>query len=195
MQKLATTPYKADAVVLEQIQTLAKSDNKKVKAAAINYLVKNGDAKYLPIYQAAVNDSSYSVAGAALKGLVALDAANAYTLAKKFSGDAKGALGNTVNDILLTNGTEADFDYISNMYNQAPLSQEKFTNTSKYATYLSKVNDMAKVKAGIDNIIKFRNAIPASFRGQVDAGFKSYLSIISKAKGAEIEEYIKSVFK
>ncbi|MCY7293135.1 MAG: M1 family peptidase, partial [Ferruginibacter sp.] len=195
LQKLATSPYKADAVVLEQIQTLAKSDNKKVKAAAISYLVKNGVAKYLSLYQAAVNDSSYSVAGAALKGLVALDAANAYTLAKKFSADAKGALGSTVNDILLTNGTEADFDYISTMYNNAPLSQEKFSTTSKYATYLSKLNDMAKVKAGIDNIMKFRNAVPVSFRAQVDPGIKGYLNIISKAKGAEIEEYIKSVFK
>ena len=195
MQKLATSPYKADAVVLEQIETLAKSDNKKVKAAAINYLVKNGNAKYLSLYQAAVNDSSYSVAGAALKGLVALDAANAYTLAKKFSSDAKGALGSAVSDVLVSNGTEADFDFISAMYNDAPLSQEKFNSTSKYAMYLTKVNDLAKVKTGIDHIMKFRNAIPMSFRGQVDPGIKGSLDKIAKAKGAEIEEYVKSVFK
>lgn len=195
MQKLATSPYKADAVVLEQIEGLAKSENKKVKAAAISYLVKNGNAKYLSIYQSAVNDSSYSVAGAALKGLVALDAANAYTLAKKFSSDAKGALGNAVNDVLVSNGTEADFDFISAMYNDAPLSQEKLTGTGKYAAYLIKVNDLTKVKAGIDNIMKFRNAIPLSFRGQVDPSIKGSLDKISKAKGLEIEEYVKSVFK
>lgn len=195
MQKLATSPYKADAVVLEQIEGLAKSENKKVKSAAISYLVKNGNAKYLSIYQSAVNDSSYSVAGAALKGLVALDAANAYTLAKKFSSDAKGALGNAVNDVLVSNGTEADFDFISTMYNDAPLSQEKLTGTGKYAAYLIKVNDLTKVKAGIDNIMKFRNAIPLSFRGQVDPSIKGSLDKISKAKGLEIEEYVKSVFK
>ncbi len=195
MQKLATSPYKADVVVLEQIEGLTKSENKKVKAAAISYLVKNGNAKYLSIYQSAVNDSSYTVAGAALKGLVALDAENAYTLAKKFSSDAKGALGNAVNDVLVSNGTEADFDFISGMYNDAPLSQEKLSGTGKYAAYLVKVSDLSKVKAGIDNIMKFRNAIPLSFRGQLDPSIKGSLDKIAKAKGVEIEEYVKSVFK
>ena len=195
MQKLATSPYKADKVVLGQIEDLTKSTNKKVKAAAINYLVKNGDAKYLSIYQTAVNDSSYSVAGEALKGLVALDAANAYTLAKKFSSDAKGALGNVINDILIDNGTEADFDFITKKFADAPLSFEKVTMTKKYAEYLGKLNNVSKIKTGIDKIIDFRNQIPEQFRGSVDAGFKSALDKLGKAKGTEVEDYIKSVFK
>jgi aminopeptidase N len=195
IQKLGTSPYKADKIVLEQIVDLTKSSNKKVKAAAISYLVKNGDAKYLSIYQAAVNDSSYRVAGAALKGLVAIDSANAYTLAKKFSSDAKGALGATVNDILISNGTEADFNFISKMYDDAPLSQEKITMTTKYASYLAKLNDLAKVKIGIDNIVKVRNLVPEQFRSFVDPTIKSAFGKISKAKGTEIEEYIKTVFK
>ncbi|MEP6713543.1 MAG: M1 family metallopeptidase, partial [Ferruginibacter sp.] len=86
LKKLATSPYKNDAVVLDEIASMAtKENNKKVRAAAINFLVKNGDKKYLPIYEAGVNDSSYSVAGASLTGLAALDANNAYTLAKKYS--------------------------------------------------------------------------------------------------------------
>jgi aminopeptidase N len=195
MQKLGTSPYKADKVVLGQIEDLTKSTNKKVKAAAINYLVKNGDAKYLSIYQAAINDSSYSVAGAALKGLAAADAANAYTLAKKFSVDAKGALGTAVNDILIANGTETDFDFISKMYADAPPSFEKVTMTTKFAEYLAKLNDVSKIKNGIDKIMAFRNLIPEQFRGNVDSGFKASLDKISKAKGTEVEDYIKSVFK
>jgi aminopeptidase N len=196
IQKLAASPYKADAVVLEEIEKLAKSDNnKKVKAAAITFLVKNGNAKYLPIYQAAVNDSSYSVSGAALKGLVALDAANAYTLAKKFSSDAKGALGNVVNDVMMTSGTEADFDIISKAYNDGPLSFEKIQMTTKYADYLAKLNDNAKVKKGIDNILAFRNQIPAQFRENVDPQFTAAFAKITKAKGAEIGDYIKANFK
>lgn len=195
IQKLGTSPYKADKVVLEQIQDLTKSFNKKVKAAAISYLVKNGDAKYLPIYQSAVSDSSYRVAGAALKGLVALDPTAAYTLAKKYSSDAKGALGATVNDILISKGTEEDFDFISKMYDDAPASQEKITITNKFADYLAKLNDLKKIKTGIDYIVKFRNLIPEQFRSFVDPSFKTALGKISKAKGTEIEDYIKSVFK
>ncbi len=195
LQKLAASPYKADATVLEQVEALAKSENKKVKAAAITYLVKNGNKKYLSVYQAAVNDSSYSVAGAALKGLVAFDEAGAYTLAKKFSNDAKGALGAAVNDVLISNGTEADFVYISSMYKDAPASQEKLGLTAKYAGYLAKLTNMASIKKGIDDILVFRNLIPAAYRSSVDSSFKAAFDKISKAKGAEIEEYVKSVFK
>ena len=195
MQKLGTSAYKADKVVLEQIEGLVKTTNKKVKAAAINYLVKNGDAKYLPIYQAAVTDSSYSVAGAALKGILAQDPANALLLAKKFSTDAKGSLGVVVNDVMLKNGTEADFDFISNIYKNAPLSQEKVTMTTKYGEYVSKLTDIAKMKKGIDNMIDFRNAIPGQFKEMVSPMFKTAFDKMTKAKGAEIEEYIKAVFK
>ena len=195
MQKLGTSPYKADKVVLDQIVDLTKSSNKNVKAAAISYLVKNGDNKYLSIYQNATNDSSYKVAGAALKGLVSLDSANAYTLAKKYSSDAKGALGNAVNEILLANGTEADFDFISKTYSDAPLSQSKIGMTTKFAEYLAKLGDINKVKKGIDLIMSFRNAIPEQFRSQVDPLFKSAFEKITKTKGAEAGDYINSVFK
>ena len=196
IQKLAASPYKNDAVVLEQIETIAqKSNDKKLKAAAINFLVKNGNTKYLSIYQAAAKDSSYSVSAAGLKGLIALDPANALTLAKQFSSDTKGPLTAAVNDVLITKGTEADFDAVSKAYRNAPLSFEKVGMTNKYADYLSKLNNIANIKKGIDDIIAFRAQIPEAFRGNVDAGFKTALAKISKAKGQEIEDYIKSVFK
>jgi aminopeptidase N len=195
IQTIAATPYKSDAVVLESIENIAKTDrDKKTKAAAISFLVKNGNAKYLPIFQQMVNDSSYTVAGAALKGLVALDAANAYTIAKKYSGDAKGALGNAILDILFVQGTEADFDIISKAYKSAPASQEKIMMTNKFGNYLLKVNDMAKLKSGVNDIIDFRNSIPAQYRSYMDPSFKASFDKIAKAKGKEMETYINSVF-
>ena len=196
LQKLATTPYKNDAIVLETIENIAKTDkNKKTKAAAIAYLVKNSDAKYLSIYQAAVTDSSYTVAGAALRGLVSLDSANAYTLAKKYSSDAKGALGATVSDILISKGTEADFDFISLAYKNAPPAQEKIQMTDKFATYLATVNNIEKVKTGIGYMIEFRNMIPEQYRSYVDPAFKAAFDKISRGKGPEVESHIKTVFK
>ena len=130
-----------------------------------------------------------------MKGLVAADGANAYTLAKKFSSDAKGALGTAVNDVLISKGTEADFDFISAAYKNAPASFEKVGMTTKYADYLAKLSSTANIKKGIDDIMAFRNLIPAQFRGQVDPGFKAAMDKIAKGKGAEIAEYVKSVFK
>ncbi|MEJ7627707.1 MAG: M1 family metallopeptidase [Ferruginibacter sp.] len=196
IQKLATTAYKTDAVVLSSIEGIAKNDrDKKTKAAAIKFLIKNGDAKYLPIYQAAITDSSYTVAGAALSGLAALDKANAYTIAKKYSKDAKGPLGSVITEIAIANGTEEDFEFISTTYSEAPPSFEKVTMTAKFADYLAKLNNITKIKSGIDLIMKFRNLIPEAYRSGVDPAFKSSFDKIIKAKGAEIETYVNSVFK
>ena len=196
IQKLASSPYKNDAVVLDQIASIAQKDNnKKTRAAAINYLAANGDKKYLPVFEAGVNDSSYSVAGASLKGLAALDAANAYAFAKKYSNDAKGALGQATGDILIANGKEEDFDFISSNYKNSSPSFEKVAASAKFADYLSRLNDITKIKTGIDYITRFRNMIPEQFRGQVDPEFKAGLNKIAKAKGKEIEDYINAVFK
>jgi hypothetical protein len=65
IKKIGTLPYKTDPVVLERMEEIAKKDSdNKTRAAAIRFLAKTKDAKYLPIYNNNVNDSSYSVAGA-----------------------------------------------------------------------------------------------------------------------------------
>ena len=196
IQKLATSPYKADPVALNQIERIAQKDNKsKVRAAALNYLVKNGDRKYIPLFETAVTDSSYRVAGAALKGLTFHDPNNAYKLAKRYSNDAKGALGDEVSRVLISNGTEEDFDFISKAYDESAPSQEKVMMTDKFAEYLSKLNDPAKIKTGIDYMMNFRNIIPEQYRNFTDPAFKASFDKISKAKGKEIGDYIDSVFK
>ncbi|MEO7444913.1 MAG: M1 family metallopeptidase [Ferruginibacter sp.] len=193
---VGNTPYKSDARVLTFMENMAKADRiKKVRAAAINYLVKNGDKKYLPIYQAAISDSSYSVSGAALKGIAALDAPNAYNFAKKYSSDAKGSLGNEVSAILMDNGKPEDFEFISMAYKNSAPSFQKVGASSKFAAYLATLNNIADIKKGIDYIVEFRNMIPESFRPQVDPGFKAAFDKIVKAKGSEIETYVNKVFK
>ncbi len=196
INKISAMPYKTDAVVLEVAEKMARYDtDKKAKAAAINFLVKNGDKKYLPIFQAAVNDSSYTVAGAALNGIIALDDANAYTTAKKYANDAKGDLGNAIADLLIKKGSEDDFDTIAANFKDAPLSQEKIMGVSKFANYVSTLNNTDKVKTGIDYIIDLRNSIPEQYRQYVDPVFSGSLNKIGKAKGAEVQGYIDARFK
>ena len=196
IQKIGTSGFKSDTSIINQIERIAKNDpNKKVKAAAINFLVKNGDKKYLSLFETAIKDSSYSVAGAAFKGINTINPEGAFELAKKYSNDVKGAFGDEVNKIILTQGTEADFDFIANRYAEAPLSQEKISMTDKFAVYLSKLNDMTKIKAGIDKILEFRNSIPAQYLSFIDPSISKALGKISKAKGEEIEKYIEEKLK
>lgn len=196
LNKFAAAKSAPDAAVLKAVEALvSKEKNKKAKAAAINVLVKTADAAYAPIYKANVNDSSYSVAGAALNGLAALEPANAYTLAKKYSSDAKGDLGSAVDGIIMENGTEADFDFIATRFDKAPLSNAKFESLDAFCTYLAKVGNIANVKKGIDMVIKFRNQIPESYRGFTDPAIADALKKVSKVKGKEVEDYIADKMK
>ena len=191
IQKLGLSKLAKETDVITAIEAIAGNEkDKKTKAAALNLLVKTADAKYLALFRSNVEDSSYSVAGAALQGLTALDPGNAYTLAKKYSNDAKGDLGEAVSSIIMGNGTEADFDFIASRYDKAPLSEAKLNMTETFCTYLEKVNNLDNVKKGIDMILKFRNSIPEQFRGFTEPAFKTGFDKLSKAKGSDIADYI-----
>ena len=196
MERLGKSAMAKDADVIAAIEKIAKKDkDKKTQAAAIKFLAKTGDAKYESLYNKFISDSSYSVAGAALEGLEKLAPEKAYDLAKKYSSDTKAGLAEVVNRIITSKGAEADFDFIANQYRDSPPSQEKVAATAQFCSYLEKVNDEAKVKKGIDYVVKFYNQIPEQYRSYVDPAFKSSLDKLGKAKGAAITGYISSVFK
>ena len=191
INKLATSKMATEANVVKAVETIANSDkDRRTKAAAISFLAKTKDAKYQSLYEKNISDSSYTVAAASLAGLTNLQPEKAYTLAKKYSNDAKGDLGEAITEVLMSQGTEADFDFITNRYDGLPLSQEKVGSTETFAAYLEKVQDPAKVKKGVDAIIKFRNAIPEQYRGFTDPAIKPALEKLGKAKGKDIQEYI-----
>ncbi len=196
INEIAKLKLGKNAEVIKEIESIAKADkDKKTQAAAISFLASTADVQYQPIYSKFINDSSYSIAGAALQGIITLDSSKAFELSKKYSTDAKGLLGQVVNKTMIEKGGEADFDFISNLYNQSYPNQEKVTASTSFLNYLAKVNDLVKIKKGIDYVIKFRNLIPAQYHAFVDPAFKSGFDKLSKEKGSEIESYISNSFK
>ncbi|MEO6844382.1 MAG: HEAT repeat domain-containing protein, partial [Ginsengibacter sp.] len=190
----------SDATVLKKIEDMATKDpNKKVQAKAIEILAKLEDKKYEPIFQKYIADSSYSVAGAALKGLAALEPSQSYALAKKYSVDALGDLGTVVAAIIMSDGTESDFDFLLSQFKKEPVGQDKVISGFKFANYLLKVNNPQKVKEGVDEIMKFRNQIPQKYWSYFDPGFKRAFDNISaaqKSKGnTELSNYIDNLLK
>ena len=196
IEKLEASKIAEEAKIIEAIEKIANTDNdRKTKAAAVSYLAKTSNAKYKALYEKNINDSSYSVAGAALEGLIGLEPAKSYELAKKYSTDAKGSLGDVVNEVIIKEGTEADFDFIAKRFDEMPLSQEKVMAIAPFVAYLEKVQNLANVKKGIDVVIKFRNFIPEQFRSFVDPMILGELNKLGKSKGKEIEAYISNGFK
>lgn len=186
----------SNASVLAQVAALASSEpQRKVKAQALEILANTGDAQYKSLYEKNVNDSSYSVAGAALLGLSKLDEVNAYVLAKSYSSDAKGKLGDVIGEIIMSKGKPEDYDFITKTYDDMPPQQGKLDATVAFCKFLAKLNNKEKIKKGIDMVVSFRNKIPKAYWNFTDPAFKGALQQISDAKGEELAQYIEEAMK
>ena len=186
--------------VLASIEEIAQKDpNKKVQAKALEILAKQNDKKYEPLFNKYVNDSSYSVSGAALDGIIRLNPDQAYTLAKKYSTDAKGNLGTVVAKTIVANAKEEDFDFLLDHFKNSPLNEIKVPETMAFANYLAKVKNADQVKKGVDAIMKFRNQIPEQYRQYIDPAFKQSFGKISQVKrsagNTELANYIDGLLK
>ncbi len=188
--------FQKNQTVVRTIENMVeKETDKSTKAKEIEFLANTHDAKYKPMFTKYVNDSSYSVAGSALEGLNNLDSVNAYALAKKYCNDAKGKLSDVIANVIISNGSEADFDLITENYKNAPPSQEKVQSTPDFIGYLLKINDTAKIKEGVDLVITFRNLIPEQFRNFTDPLMKAPLEKLGNEKGDAVEDYINNRLK
>ncbi len=192
----ADSTMMTNQAMLQTIENLAKTDpDRKVRAKALELLAATANQKYKPLFEENVKDSSYSIAGAALQGLSILDSANAFLVAKKYMGDAKGKLGEVVASTIMQKGTEEDFDFIENYYEDSPPDQEKFDATMAFSDYLTRVNDIEKLKKGVDKVLAFKNMIPESYREFTDPVLQQALEKIATAKGGEIANYIHNATK
>ncbi len=167
---------------------LARHDTKPtVKAGALELLTNYNNPEYKTLFQANINDSSYSISGASLVGLSKLDSSAGFAEAKRLAKQpSKGRLADAIANSLIENGTEDDFDFIASKYNELPLSQRKFEATKTFADYLAKLHNTDKVKKGVDLIVAFREAIPQRFQVQTSPVINNvYLKSIVTKKTSE----------
>lgn len=181
-----------NAEVLNKIEKLVNTEkDRRTKAKAISILASAGNGSYAAIFNNNINDSSYAVSAACLNGLMKLQPSAAYDMAKKFAADAKGDLGDVVGSVLMNQGTETDFDFIAKQYNDLPLSEAKLYSTGDFANYLAKLNDVEKIKSGVEMILGFKKQIPAAYTSFTDPIIEQALEVISTTKGGNIAEFIK----
>ncbi len=169
------------------IAAVAEHDNNRpTKAKAIELLGSYENPAYKSLFQKAVSDSSYSVSGNALEALSTLDSTAALNLANKLvKSPAKGELSIAISAILIKAGDESNYDIIADNFETMPVNQDKFQFVMPFASMIAKVKDPNKVKRGIDLIVKFKEAIPASYRGQTDPFIDNVLNGVAKKKEAD----------
>jgi aminopeptidase N len=163
---------------------LAQSDPKRlVKAAAIGRLGEYFDAKYIPLFKSAINDSSYSVAGNALAALSELDSVQAYNEAKRLAAaPVKGKLADAITQSMIKYGDESAADLILTNFENMPLSQAKLDAMMPLVEFLVKVKSTANFKRGIDAISEFVPQLPENVRGQVEQYVNMIYANLKKAK-------------
>lgn len=169
---------------------LAKNDKKSlVRADAIEALGEYGKKDYQSLFESAVNDSSYTVSGNALRALDELDPEKALSIAKKLYGTKiKGSLKDAVQTSLLNSGDETVGASILDEFIGMPLSNAKFGLLNGLSVYLMASDNVDQVKKGTDAIAEFRDAIPESFKNQTDPFLNSTLKNIMEAKLKKIKE-------
>ena len=179
-------PISINEQLEEIIYTLAKKDpSYVVREEAINAIGALNKEKYKNDFVNWSKDSSYTIAGAALEALDAIDSLTAYQLAQAASkAPIKKRLNTVVTKLLTKYGDESEFDFIANKYESLNnQSEEKFQMTQPFAALLIKTKDAEKFKRGIDIIVAFRASIPDQYRTQTDPYFNGkVLGEILKAK-------------
>lgn len=163
---------------------LAKNDKKStVRANAINQLGNYKKTEYIPLFKAATKDSSYSVAGNALNALLEVDKDAAMTIAKELDKQpAKGTLKSSLQGVKAASGDESLEEEIIGSFNKMPVSNAKFNALGTLGIYLGALKNTEKVKAAIDEIVKFRDAIPPQYRKQTDPFINETLQNIASKK-------------
>jgi aminopeptidase N len=144
---------------------LAKTDPKSiVRGSALGLLTNYDKPEYKDLFQKNLYDSSYTIAGNALAGLMKWDPEASYTVAKKLIKEpARGDLMDVLSAIMIQNKDAASFNTVNNYFGDLALGQSKFEMVKPMCDYIANTNDTEKVKAGVDNITKFRDALPEQY--------------------------------
>jgi aminopeptidase N len=184
------------------ILDMARNDpNRVARGRAIGALGTYKNKAYQPIFEKALNDSSYTVSGFALESMSSIDSAAAYNAAVKLSAaPSKGKLDQTINSVMVASGKEEVYDRMATKYKKLGLSQEKFDMTQQLADMLGRISNQEKVKEGVGLIVDFKNSIPEQYKEQLNPYINNVIlkGIADKraAKGEkELAEWIMSKAK
>jgi len=190
--------------LLETVLNIAKSDaDRSVKSAAISALGNIKDISYAPLFKQNITDSSYTLAGSALEALNKVDSNEALEQAKKLSEQSvKGKLAEAVTRIFVASGDASAFPFIAKAFQDMPPNQAKFELVAPITVMLGKIESTEYVKQGVDEIVKFRNAIPEQYgispvinnflNNVIQAKQKASSSSANKAALTEQIDYIKA---
>jgi aminopeptidase N len=168
------------------IADVAKNDPKStVRGRAIGILGNYRKTEYKSIFEKAITDSSYTVAGNGLEALSKIDSVGALNKAVGLSKQiSKGKLDEAINTILIASGNEEVYDRIATKFSKMGISNEAFMMVPQMTEMLAKVKNPEKVKSGVDMITAFRDKVPEQYQAQTSPYINGLLKGLADKKTA-----------
>jgi aminopeptidase N len=134
---------------------IALSDpNNLAKAEAITALGKLKASGNMNLFKQSLKSDSYAVQAAALNAIGLLDPAEAFTVAKGFEKDNKGALTVAVVHSYAVSGNSAQWPFVLNEFNEAGI-QGKFNMLREFVGMIGKVDNPAYAQEGVKTVKDF----------------------------------------
>ena len=192
----AFTRLASDAVVINKAVEIAKKDPSRLaRAAAIDYLGMQRSEILADLFTNACYDSSYTVAGSALRALTDIDSAAGKKMTIELNKQpSKGRLNATLIENSIRFGDASSYDFIMSSFNKMGLTMEKIQMTNQIAFFLGKTNDVSKIKEGVDAIVDFRESIPEAYKPQIspmiNKGLTGLVSSLEKAGNKEAANFV-----
>ncbi|WP_126974509.1 M1 family metallopeptidase [Gynurincola endophyticus] len=185
---------------LTAIEKIANTDPSGIaKGAALEVLAVKKDQKYAELFKKNLYDSSYYVAGAALKGYLAVQPAEAMKAAEEIAkSKTSGKLSGAIMEAFLRSEKPENFAIAVKMFKDLPLSQEKFNYVQPIVSSLIGINDTERFKQLFDIVEAFKQELkPHNVNQYVD---QLYTQLVNEKRKntdpslkAALEEQIKYV--
>jgi aminopeptidase N len=157
-------PASVKTALTPDVVEVLKNDRPLVKAAALDFLAALKSQSYADVFRQHLNDSSYSVSGNALSGLmdIAPDEATAFALKQK-EASVKGSLADVVAQVLMETKSASHFEYIMNYFSNLQWYETPGFAQS-LAEYLSTLKDDKMVMRGVDVLAKASTEVPDAYK-------------------------------
>ncbi len=168
------------------LEELGRNDKRPtVKGRAIGLLGKYENAAYRPIFENAIQDSSYSISGYGLQAMSRIDSARALQSAIQLSKyPSRGKLDESITAILIAAGREEAYELLLKTFSSMDISPEALQLMPQITLLMEKVIDEAKVNKGVDMIVRFRDRVPVQYQSQISGYINNLLRTLANKKSA-----------
>lgn len=201
LQYLPHMPVQVKTALTPDVAVALNDSRPLVQAEALGFFASLEEPRYADTFRKHLNDSSYSVAGNALAGLMAIDAKEGTAVAlRQKSAAIRGALADVVAKALMETKDAAHFEYIMDYFGQIEW-YEAAGMAQSLAEYIAPMKDEKLVMRGVDLMARCSAKVPEAYKPMFEPTLSFAIQYVADKKkesgkkklAAEIEKRVTGI--